>query len=518
MALATGDLATAWSSGPTPVTAIGTDFVDRFAGSLKTVAVELFGSNDKRALLIGIVVIAIAIGALLGVVTGARPRRLAVGFGAFGLLGAVAMGTHPLSTGWGVAIAVNALAVAAGVSTFVVLTRLLPHDAEQRELSGERAVAARSPDSSREHPTTIDRRRFTVAIGGTVAVVAGVAQLGRNARVLDVAAQPTLPSLPSLPTPTTTSVAAPPATAGAAGAATFDIPGLSSFITPNSEFFRIDTALQVPRLDTASWTLTIDGMVDTPVTLTFDELLTLPSVEHTVTLQCVSNEVNGNLVGNAVWQGVPLGELLDRAGVDPAVATQVVGHSVDRFTAGFPTAAVYDGRTALVAYAMNGAPLPFEHGFPARLVVAGLYGYVSATKWLERIELTTWEAFDGYWVPRGWSKEGPVKTMARIDVPTRDADLRAGPTAIAGVAWAPNVGIGRVEVQVDGGDWVDCELNRIDSDETWVQWMTPWEASPGEHAIRARATDRAGTTQTEQVAPVAPSGATGYPTRHVVVR
>lgn len=505
----------AWSSGPTPVTAIGTDFVDRFAGSLKTLAVDLFGSNDKRALLIGIVVIAIAIGALLGVATGARWKRLAIGFAAFGVLGAVAMGTHPLSTGWPPAIAVNALAVAAGIASFIVLTRLSPRPARS---APSRANAPAT--SACEARPALNRRQFAVAVGGTVAVTAGIAQFGRNVRRFDgVAARPTS----SLPPPASTTLAptaaAAPTTAAASGAtATFDIPGLSAFVTPNSEFFRIDTALQVPRLDTDSWTLTVDGMVDAPFTLTFDELLALPSVERTVTLTCVSNEVNGDLIGNAVWQGVPLVDLLERAGVDPDIATQLVGHSVDRFAAGFPTAAAYDGRTALVAYAMNGAPLPLEHGFPARLVVAGLYGYVSATKWLERIELTTWEAFDGYWVPRGWSKEGPIKTMARIDVPRRDTDIDAGPTPIAGVAWAPNIGIERVEVQVDFGEWVECALNRIGNDDTWVQWMTPWDAVPGDHTIRARATDRTGATQTDQIASVAPNGASGYPTRRVWVR
>jgi hypothetical protein len=229
----------------------------------------------------------------------------------------------------------------------------------------------------------------------------------------------------------------------------------------------------------------------------------------------VSNEVGGSLIGNAVWQGVPLHSLLERVGVN-ARATQIVGHSVDGFTAGFPTAAI-EGHTALVAYAMNGEPLPAKHGYPARLIVAGLYGYVSATKWLERIELTTWEDLDGYWISRGWSKEGPIKTASRIDVPRPGAELPAGRQAIAGVAWAPTRGIGGVEVSVDDGPWMLAELGRTASDETWVQWYLPWDATPGEHEIAARATDGDGETQTAEMSSPAPDGATGYPRRRVTV-
>ena len=223
----------------------------------------------------------------------------------------------------------------------------------------------------------------------------------------------------------------------------------------------------------------------------------MPQVQEAVTLSCVSNEVGGNLVGNAIWQGVPLRTLLDRAGVQTG-ATQIVGTSVDGFTAGFPTAALDDGRTALVAVGMNGEPLPAVHGFPARLVIAGLYGYVSATKWLSEIRLTTLEDFDGYWIPRGWSKEGPIKTQSRIDVPKSGANLSAGTMAIAGVAWAPgpNRGITKVEVQIDDGDWVEAKLGDVLSDETWREWMIEWDAVPGSHTAQVRATDGTGETQT----------------------
>ena len=243
----------------------------------------------------------------------------------------------------------------------------------------------------------------------------------------------------------------------------------------------------------------------------------MAETEDIVTLQCVSNEVGGNLVGNAAWQGVPLATLLDRAGVQEG-ATQIVGRSVDSFTAGFPTEVGLDGRTALVAVAMNGEPLPATHGFPARLIIAGLYGYVSATKWLDTIELTTWEGFDGYWVPRGWSKEGPIKPASRIDVPRSGATIDPGMQAIAGVAWAPTAGVQRVEVQVDDGEWREARLGDAASGNTWVQWLVDWDAVSGEHRIRVRATDAGGETQTEERRPPAPDGSTGWHTRTVRVR
>ncbi|MGV3760240.1 MAG: molybdopterin-dependent oxidoreductase, partial [Actinomycetota bacterium] len=297
----------------------------------------------------------------------------------------------------------------------------------------------------------------------------------------------------------------------------FAVDGLTPYVTPTEDFYRIDTALAIPRVDPDSWALRISGLVDQPFAVSYVELLALDSVEVPVTLQCVSNEVGGNLVGNAVWQGVPLADLLDRAGLQSG-ATQVVGRSVDGFTAGFPTELARDGRTALVAYAMNGEPLPARHGFPARLVVAGLYGYVSATKWLDEIQLARWEDVDGYWIPRGWSKEGPIKVTSRIDVPRGGADLLAGTVAVAGVAWAPDRGIAAVEVSVDDGPWTACTLGDAASDETWVQWHLAWEATPGEHVLRVRATTLDGEVQTDAVAPPAPDGATGHHARRVRVQ
>ena len=243
-------------------------------------------------------------------------------------------------------------------------------------------------------------------------------------------------------------------------------------------------------------------------------MLDLGLVQEQVTLSCVSNSVGGGLVGNAEWVGVPLATVLDQAGVQPG-ATQIVGRSVDRWTAGFPTEVALDGRVALVAVQMNGEPLPISHGFPARLVVSGLYGYVSATKWLSDIELTTWESFNGYWIPRGWSKEGPIKTQSRIDVPRRGSVIDPGPTAIAGVAWAPTRAIERVEVQVNEEPWVEADLSRETTINSWRQWMVTWNATPGRHQVRVRATDGTGTTQTSEISDPAPDGATGWHTIQV---
>ena len=297
----------------------------------------------------------------------------------------------------------------------------------------------------------------------------------------------------------------------------FSVPGLSPYVTPNADFYRIDTALFVPRVSADGWSVAVHGMVDHPFELTYDELLAMPMVEEPVTISCVSNEVGGDLIGNAVWRGVPLPTLLERAGVQPGV-TQIVGRSVDDFTVGFPTELALDGRTALVAVGMNGEPLPAKHGFPARLIVAGLYGYVSATKWLHDIVLTRLEDFDAYWVPRGWAKEGPIKTESRIDVP------RGGASVAAGARRGRRSGVG-----ADAGDQRRSRyrsttargsppgLGEVANDNTWVQWLYEWQASPGRHRLSVRATDGTGEVQTADSSPPAPDGATGYHSRTVSV-
>jgi DMSO/TMAO reductase YedYZ molybdopterin-dependent catalytic subunit len=490
VALGAGELTAALASGPgpSPVTAVGTEFIDRYAASLKDFAVSIFGTNDKVALIVGIVVSSLVLGAVLGLAARRWWPIAPIGFVAFGGVGFWALATDPLGS-TSTAVVSALVAIAAGVATFASLWRLAS------------TPAADAPRS------TLPRRQFVVGAGAAVVVAIATGAWSRRLRgagAVEAARRTT-----TLPRPRTSTL--PPR------AQPFTVAGLTPFVTPNDDFFRIDTALTTPRVDAGSWRLGVDGIVERPFELTYDELLRLDSVEETITLQCVSNEVGGSLVGNAVWQGVPLSVLLERAAVG-AGATQIVGRSVDGFTAGFPTELANDGRVALVAYAMNGEPLPVEHGYPARLMVAGLYGYVSATKWLDRLELTTWEDFDGYWVPRGWSKEGPIKTASRIDVPRASTVLSPGEQMIAGVAWAPGRGLSGVDVQVDDGPWRPCELGDVTSDNTWVQWRLAWDATPGDHVARVRAADGDGVTQTEQMAPPAPNGATGWHSRRIRVR
>jgi DMSO/TMAO reductase YedYZ molybdopterin-dependent catalytic subunit len=277
---------------------------------------------------------------------------------------------------------------------------------------------------------------------------------------------------------------------------------------PNDRFYKIDTSILVPGVSTDGWTLRIHGMVDRETVLTWDELIGLPLFEQYVTIACVSNEVGGRLVGNAKWTGVRLREVLDMAGVQ-AEATQLVGRSVDGWTAGMPTAWVMDkSREPMIALKMNDVALPPAHGFPARLIVPGLYGYVSATKWLKELELTTLEALDGYWVPLGWAKKAPILTQSRIDTP-RGGQVSAGRVPVAGIAWAPDRGVSRVEVGVDGV-WQDARLSAPISDATWVQWVFDWTAIPGRHTVQVRATDGTGEVQAETPSPPAPDGARGW--------
>ncbi len=294
--------------------------------------------------------------------------------------------------------------------------------------------------------------------------------------------------------------------------------GLTPLVVPNDDFYRIDTRLNVPSIDAGKWKLRVHGMVERELEFTYDELLAMPLEERFVTIACVSNEVGGKLVGNAKWTGVRLDDVLRLARVKRG-ATQVVGRAFDGWTAGFPTAhGGQDGQEGLIAVGMNGQKLPAAHGFPARLIIPGLYGYVSATKWLTEIELTTLEAFDAYWVPLGWAKEAPILTQSRIDVPRAGSRIAAGSVTIAGVAWAPDRGISAVEVSVDGGDWQMAELSAPLSEDTWVQWRTTWRATRGRHEIRVRATDGTGQRQAERRTPPAPDGARGYHTLSVRVR
>jgi DMSO/TMAO reductase YedYZ molybdopterin-dependent catalytic subunit len=378
-------------------------------------------------------------------------------------------------------------------------------------------------------PEGWDRRRFvttTAIAAGTAIVSTGAARALENRRIdqLDDAAPDTLPSLggPSVGGPSSGPSGGESGGLGEVDSAAPDIPAdatlspTTPFVTPNVRFYRIDTALSIPRINLDSWSVEIGGRVDRPFTLTYADLLARPQVERIITIACVSNEVGGDLIGNAVWQGVLLRDVLDEAGAQPE-GEQVFGTSVDGWTCGFPIEAAMDGRDAMIAIGMNGEPLPALHGFPARMIVPGLYGYVSATKWLQKLEITTWDEAEGYWVPRGWARDAPIKTQSRIDVPKRGDTLKPGRVPIAGIAWAQRRGITRVEVRVDEGDWVEARLGTDVTIDSWRQWLYEWDATPGDHTIQVRATDATGQPQTEQVARPDPDGATGWHTRTVTV-
>ncbi|HEY6013162.1 MAG TPA: molybdopterin-dependent oxidoreductase, partial [Candidatus Limnocylindrales bacterium] len=436
------------------------------------------------------VAIALLIGAGLGVLARRRFELGAAGFGAFGVIGFVASLGDPVASPSMVAIAA---AVSVGVGLWIL--DWLPRSARLRPIAGTATSAplAEMPDWS--------RRSFLVRAAG-VGVAAAVGGLAGRA-LLDRQRYPPAGAEAALPPPAET---VPPLAAGADLSPT--IPGLTPIVMPNDRFYKIDTSLLVPGVSTDGWTLRIHGMVDRETVLTWEELIGLPMFEQYVTIACVSNEVGGKLVGNAKWTGVRLRDVLELAGVQ-AGATQLVGRSVDGWTAGMPTAWVMDpSREPMIAVKMNDEPLPPAHGYPARLIVPGLYGYVSATKWLKELELTTLEAFDGYWVPLGWAKEGPILTQSRIDTP-RGGQVAAGTVPIAGIAWAPDRGVARVEVGVDGV-WADARLSTPISDATWVQWVFEWAATPGHHVVQVRATDGTGQVQTETATPPAPDGARGW--------
>jgi DMSO/TMAO reductase YedYZ molybdopterin-dependent catalytic subunit len=357
----------------------------------------------------------------------------------------------------------------------------------------------------------MDRRRFlaagsATAVAAAAAGVGGELLLGRRIRhgVTAPAAPKVEPKLtidPIRPLPADE---------------TLNITGLSPFFTPNKSFYRVDTAFVVPRITDTSWQLRIHGMVDRPLTLSFADLIRRPMVEKDVTLACVSESVGGGYIGNARWQGVLLAGILRQAGVQ-AGADQIVMRDPQGMTIGVATDPVLDGRASMLAVGMNGQLLPPEHGYPVRAVVPGLYGYVSATKWVVDMELTTFGAFDAYWVKQGWSAQASIKTESRIDVPKARATVNAGQVAIAGVAWAQHRGIEGVEVSVDGV-WSPARLPAQDTIDAWRQWHYVWDATPGQHVLQVRATDDTGHTQTAVKHKTEPNGATGYHTIRVTVR
>jgi DMSO/TMAO reductase YedYZ molybdopterin-dependent catalytic subunit len=473
-----------------PVVAVGSATIDLAPRWLKDFAIETFGTADKAVLLIGIGVVL----AVLAVVIGAASvRRPEVGFATLafvGALGAIAALTRPSAEPVDALPAVAG--AAAGAGTLVLLRRRLLGEQAQ---GGDAAARSTPPDP-------VSRRRFLVggAVAFGVAALAGVAGqfLSRRSEAVASRARVTVPA---------GIASAPPVPAGS----DLGVDGLTPFITPNADFYRIDTALIVPTMTAEEWRLRVHGMVEREITLDFGRLTSRPLIERDVTLTCVSNEVGGDLIGNARWIGAPLADLLGEARVDPA-ATQLVSTSVDGFTCGTPVSVITDGRDAMLAVAMNGEALPIEHGFPVRMVVPGLYGYVSATKWVVDLELTTFEAFDPYWIRRGWAEQAPIKTQSRIDTPRHNGSVPPGEVVVAGIAWAQHVGISRVEVRVDDGPWVEADLAVEDTIDTWRQWKVLTRLEPGDRRLQVRATDADGVTQPEARAEPFPDGATGWHT------
>ncbi|NGP07452.1 molybdopterin-dependent oxidoreductase [Rhodococcus sp. 14C212] len=476
-----------------PFYAVGATTVDRAPAWAREFAIDTFGTSDKPALFIGMSVIlaVLAVGAGLLEQPG-RPR------GGLVILALAAVGVYAaLSRPGATAVAAvpTVVGALAGAALLQYSIRLLARSDVRDDIP--ETPASRWP-----------RRRFLTVVGSAAAVAVAAGATGRYltdrlTRAVEDRARFLIPrpARATAPVPAGTEVT---------------VPGATPFLTSPAEFYRIDTALQVPRLRTADWQLRIHGLVEREVTLTWADLAAFEPVERILTLTCVSNEVGGDLVGNARWIGYRMSDLLARAGVRPD-ADMLLSTSVDGFTCGTPVAAVLDGRDALLAVAMNGEPLPFEHGYPARQVVPGLYGYVSATKWVVDWELTRFDRAEAYWTRRGWAEKAPVRTASRIDVPAAFGRLEPGPVIVAGTAWAQQRGIDRVEVRVDGGAWNDAVLAEEYSLDTWRQWTWRWDATPGTHVLAVRATDGEGRVQDEQRRPPIPDGATGWHSRTVTV-
>ncbi len=483
-----------------PVTAVGGAVVDLTPTAVREWAIAMFGTADKAVLTLGIVVVLAAVAAGAGLLALRSPPAGSAVAGGFGLLGAAAALSRP-EAAWQ-----DALPSLAGGLTAAGVLWLLVTAATRPRPAGAPAGGA----------WAMDRRGFGRLVVGVLALSSAAGIAGRRLGAHGSAGATASRARLVLPPP---AVPAPPVPAGA----DLRVPGLGPFLTPARDFYRVDTALVVPRVDADTWRLRIHGEgVSRPVTLDLRELLARPLVEHDVTLTCVSNEVGGPYAGNARWLGVRLADLLREAGVRPpsrgGPADQLVARSVDGMTLGTPVETVMDGRAALLAVGMNGAPLPFAHGFPVRMVVPGLYGYVSACKWLSELRLTTFAAYDAYWVRRSWAQQAPVKTQSRIDTPRPYAALRAGRVAVAGVAWAQHRGIRRVEVRVDGGPWQEARLGAADGVDTWRQWVWTWEATAGLHTLEVRAVDGTGAVQTGVRAGTVPDGATGWHAVEVRVR
>jgi DMSO/TMAO reductase YedYZ molybdopterin-dependent catalytic subunit len=522
-----------YPSVPSILVSIAQRIVELTPGGLVTAGIELLGKADIPTLIVTVLLGTVAISFFLGNLAVRHPSLALAGVAVLAAIAVAAALADPFVAPAPTVITIaGALLAGAAVSELLLRTAGLRASAgttQEPPLAGEPGSAASPVMRTRETGTdgriAVGRGGFLLLGGGAAVAGLAAAGVGRllGGGTVQIAARPKKLNLPESPdgkqpvgkgdkstgkAATHESLPQPPADAS------IDVPGMPKLITPASSFYLIDTALSSPRIDVNDWTLSVKGAVDNPVEFSFQDLLGMSTREADITLSCVSNTVGGGLVSNGRWTGVLLSDVLAEAGMSrdkiTASSRQLVGRSVDGFTTGFKTDIALDGRNALVAFGLNGSELPVKHGYPVRLVIPGLYGYISATKWLTEIELTNWN-FDAYWIQRTWSKEGPVKTQSRIDTIKDGDNLSSGKNPIGGIAWAPHRGIQRVEVSTDGGEtWNTARLAKQLAEDAWRQYVYDWEARPGDYTIQVRATDGNGETQTASSAPPHPSGATGY--------
>lgn len=520
---------------PSVLTAVSQRIIELTPGDFATRAVEILGMADIPVLISITVILTLAFAGFLAKLSLRSRLGALAGVGVLAVVALVASFSEPFIDPTATILTVlGSLAAGVGVATFLMhasglkaASEAAPEETRDAEGSEQQPspqpFRGRYQEAHSRDGVAVGRGAFLLLSGG--AAVAGLAA-GGVGRVLSseegsaVAGTGSSPLQPSQRGGPSTAVSEPRTLPAPPAETSLDVPRMPPLFTPNEDFYLIDTAISSPRINRDSWTLSIQG-TDNPIELSYDDLLGLPTLEADITLSCISNEVGGGLISNARWTGVLLSDVLNEAGMSPDKITsateQLVGRSADNWEAGFPTDLAFDGREALVAFGMNGEELPLKHGYPVRLVVPGLYGYVSATKWLTEIEFRDW-GYDVYWIKRGWSKEGPIQTQSRIDTVSNNDRLSAGTVQIGGVAWAPTRGIERVEVSTDDGEtWNDATLAaQLDAD-VWRQYVYDWEAQPGEHTLKVRATDGEGETQTEEETPPHPSGATGYHTIEVTV-
>ncbi|MFD1722725.1 molybdopterin-dependent oxidoreductase [Amnibacterium endophyticum] len=477
--LGAGELVAAvFSTAASPLLATGSLLVDAAPPQVKSAVIALFGTGDKPFLVVLLTVLVLLLGAAAGLLQRWRPPLGVVPPGLAAVVAAIAAVTRTDASVADVAPS----AVAGVIGAFVVVQ--LVHPVREPSLARRRLVSG-------------------AAVWAGAGVVAGSFGRSIGSRSRDVSATIARLRLPPVTAP------APPAPTS------LGVTGAAPLVTDAADFYRIDIALTVPAIEPEGWSLEVAGEVDAPFRIGYDELVAMAGAETAATLVCVSNPVGGDLVGTAVWQGAPLHRLLERARPRQG-ADMVLSSGADGFSASTPLALLQDpARGALLAVGMNGRPLPQIHGFPARMVVPGLYGYVSATKWTTRLEVTRFDEQQAYWTPRGYAARAPVKLSSRIDVPLGGVD--AGVVTVAGVAWAQPVGVARVQLQIDDGPWRDCELSAAWTDDTWRQWRYRWTATPGEHRLRVRATDRSGLVQTAAETGELPDGPTGLHTVRLAV-